>query len=69
MSARDVFGLLRLGGGETSVLIRIQGKLKPGCSLEDIRAEIEAILKECGLRVSAFSVRKVKSKKAKKKKK
>jgi hypothetical protein len=67
MSARDVVGLLRLGGGESSVVIKIQGKLKKSCSLEAIRAEIENILRECGLRVTQFSARKVRQKGKKKK--
>ena len=66
MSARDVVGLLRLGGGESSVVIKIQGKLKKSCSLEAIRAEIENILRECGLRVTRFSDRKVRRKGKKK---
>jgi hypothetical protein len=67
MSARDVVGLLRLGGGESSVVIKIQGKLKKSCSLEAIRVEIENILRECGLRVTQFSARKVRKKGKKKK--
>ena len=70
MSARDVVGLLRLGGGESSVLIKIRGKLKPRCSMEDIRVEIENLLRECGLTVTRFAVRKVMTKrKARKKRK
>ena len=69
MSARDVVGLLRLGGGESSVVIKIQGKLKPRCSLEAVRVEIENILRQCGLRVTQFSARKVKARKKGKKKK
>ena len=56
MSARDVVGLLRLGGGGTSVLIKIEGTLKKECNMEQIRAEIEDILRNCGLTVSSFQV-------------
>jgi hypothetical protein len=68
MGARDVTGFLRVGGGETSVLIRIKGKGgNKGCSLEDLRARLEEVLTDCGLNVKAFNVERLTAKKKKKK--
>jgi hypothetical protein len=67
MGAREVTGLVRLGGGKSSILIKIEGRLSPRCSLEDIRHEIEAILSACGLSVKQFRVSRAAGKKRKKK--
>jgi hypothetical protein len=67
MGARDVTGLVRLGGGKSSILIKIEGRLSPRCSLQDIRREIEAILSACGLSVRLFRVNRTARKKRKKK--
>lgn len=66
MGARDVTGLLRLGGGKSSILVKIEGELSKGCNLEDIRKAIEEILSECGLEVKSFQVKKSSFKKKKK---
>jgi hypothetical protein len=68
MGARDVKGLIRWGGGKSSVLIRVEGKLKGECSLEDLRVEIEKLLRDCGLKVRSIQILKRELKKKKKKK-
>jgi hypothetical protein len=69
MGARQVTGLLRWGGGQSSVLIRVQGNLRPGCDLEDLRVEVEKMLRDCGLRVNSIQIRRLKMMKKKKGKK
>ena len=63
MGARDVKGFIRFGGGDQSVMIKVEGQIPQGskCTQESLRAEIVAALKKCGVKVTAFELTKTKS--------
>jgi hypothetical protein len=63
MGARSVKGFIRFGGGDASMLIKIEGEFPKGnkCTQDTLKAEILAALAKCGITVRQFDVTKMKS--------
>lgn len=68
MGARNVAGLVRVGGGDSSILIQFSGNLDPRC-FEALKREFERLARDCGIKVKQFKLgKKIKIKKKAKKK-